>query len=55
MKSKTRDCGAWLFSPQVIKKPDAYYDVPRILFPFWWCMYHTIGRFERWIGLDSQK
>jgi len=48
-------CGEWLFKAQVIEKPDADYDVPRILFPFWWCMYHTIGRVERWIEQNSQR
>ncbi len=45
----------WLFVSQEIVRPDAFYDVPRVAYPLWWCMYHTIGRLERCLERVSEK
>ena len=49
MNARLRGGASWLFRPQAITRRNEIYDVPRILFPLWWCMYHTIGRLDRLI------
>lgn len=43
----------WLFVPQERVRKFGTFDVPRIIHPLWWVMYHTAGRIEHRTGMQN--